>query len=108
MTGRGNNQENARYSQPKFPAQVRPPEDNPTTIQNAPNKEGDHSQTGTNRNSKHDPAGKADQRTEDVWQHMGPPPSETQKAGPTPNGHMRDTSPRRNVEASGASEPAKT
>ena len=52
MTGRGNTPEDTRYSQPEFPAQVRPPEENPTTMQDAPNREEDHSQTDTNRNNK--------------------------------------------------------
>ena len=52
MTGRGNTQEDTRSSQPEFPAQVRPPEENPTTIQDAPNREEDHSQTDTNRYNK--------------------------------------------------------
>ena len=39
-------------SQPKFPAQVRPPEENPTARQATLNEERGHDQIDTNRNNK--------------------------------------------------------
>ena len=65
MTGRGNTQEETRDSQPEFPAQVRPPEED------APNKEEDHSQTDIVRNNKQNSKGYAGDDANKVFRDEG-------------------------------------
>ena len=60
MTGRRDTQEDTCDVQLEILSHTRPPEKNPTTRQDAPNKEKDHIQTETNQNNRQDPIGYAE------------------------------------------------
>ena len=68
MTGRGDTQEDTRDVRPEILSHTRPPEENPTTRQGAPNKEKDHIQTETNQNNRQDPRGYAEGDVNKVFQ----------------------------------------
>ena len=62
---------NIRDSQTEFLAQVRPPEENPTTTQDAHNEEEGHGQTETNQNNNQEPSRNAKGDVNKVGQDDG-------------------------------------
>ena len=62
MTGRGDTQEDTHDSQPEFPAQVRPPENNITTAHDDPSNDKPHHQQNTNQTKGPKPKGPAHAR----------------------------------------------
>ena len=71
MKGHVHTQEDTRYIKQEILPRTRPPEENPTTMQDAPNRWKDHIWTETNQNNRQDPVAYAEDDVIKVFLGVG-------------------------------------